>query len=54
MTQGPLQPTSYEYKPTPNYLGRQESSANNVTMHAAGGVGDVGPEEVRRPVQYRF
>ncbi|MCJ1248262.1 hypothetical protein MMC30_005479 [Trapelia coarctata] len=55
--QGSLQPNPYEYKPTPSYLGRQESSANNLTMHGAGTEqhdGDVSPEEVRRPVQYRF
>jgi hypothetical protein len=61
MPQGPLQANPYGYKPMPSYLGRQESSANHMTMHAAEmegrgreGEGDVSPEEVRRPVQYRF
>lgn len=61
MAQGPLPPNPYGYKPTPSYVGRQESSANHVTMHAAGmeerereGEGDGRLEEVRRPVQYRF
>jgi hypothetical protein len=44
------------YRPTPSYLNRQESSAANLTMHAAGGEEEDGaesPEEMRK-VQYRF
>lgn len=56
MPQGPSQPNTYEYKPTPSYLGRQESSANNLTMHGAAAEErdeDESPQ-TRRPVQYRF
>lgn len=46
---GPYHPG---YRPTPSYVHRQESSANNVTMYGAGA--EPKQEENNRPVQYRF
>ena len=44
-----------EYQPTQSYMYRQESGANNYTMHGASMSDEqISPVETKEPVQYRF
>ena len=50
--------SSDTYRPShqakPSYVGRQEPTMNNSTMHGGAEVEREAPEEARKPIQYRF